>query len=257
MFRNAFIRFKSSRFGPLVTSAPLDGLNSDDLPRRIFIFWDEGLQSAPYLVRKCHESWVLRNPGWEVVFLDALQAQAIIDRASLPKGTLTAHYADILRTRLLLDHGGIWADATSICNHPLDNWMPAVMTQANFFAFRAPRPGRILSNWFLASKPQGLIITRWHGAIEQFWAGREKATKLYYWHDFSFEWLVYTSREFRSEWAKTPNFSATPSHRLLKLQLLGREPSELDRSVIRDSFVHKLSWKVEFPNTLIDGLVSC
>ncbi|WP_193212259.1 capsular polysaccharide synthesis protein [Luteolibacter marinus] len=220
------------------------------------MFWDAGLNGAPYLVRKCHESWVTRNPDWEVEFLDAEQANAILDRSALPEGTLTAHYADVLRTRLLHEHGGVWADATSICNLPLNNWMPSIMLQADFFAFRAPRPGRVLSNWFLASKPGALIIRRWLEATEQFWSGRRRSTNLYYWHDFSFEWLCWRSRAFREEWAKTPNFSATPSHRLLKLQILGRDPDHADLSIIRHSFVHKLSWKEDFRRDVIDKLVN-
>lgn len=255
MLRSAFIRAKSSRWGPLVSPTPLDARNSDDLPRRIYMFWDSGLKNAPHLVRRCYESWVARNPGWEVEFLDAEAAQEVVDRASFPAGTLTAHYADVLRTKLLHDRGGVWADATSICNHPLDGWLPAIMLQADFFAFHTPRPGRVVSNWFLASKPRGLIIRRWLEATEAFWAGRNSVTRLYYWHDFSFEWLCWSSRAFRREWARTPAFSATPSHRVLKLQILGRGPDPIDRDVIRHSFVHKLSWKEDFPDALVDALV--
>ncbi|MEH6836212.1 MULTISPECIES: capsular polysaccharide synthesis protein [Falsihalocynthiibacter] len=252
MLRNTFIRVKRTRLGPLITPPPLEGLNSADLPKNIYFFWDRGLENAPDLVRACHASWTEKNPDWNFVFLDQEKANRILDRSSLPEGTLPAHYADILRTKLLCERGGVWADATSFCNHPLTNWMPTVMSQADFFAFRTPRPARIVSNWFLASKPQGKIIRPWLDVTEKFWAGRKEAPKTYYWHDFSFEWLTYTSQSFRKEWSKVPNFSATPTHRILKLHFENQEPTETDKNVIRGAFVHKLTWKENFRENFLN-----
>ena len=38
--------------------------------RIIWVMWLQGLDSAPHAVRECYNSWVTRNPDWQVVFLD-------------------------------------------------------------------------------------------------------------------------------------------------------------------------------------------
>ena len=39
------------------------------LPRRIWMFWAQGLEGAPLLVRHCVAAWREKNPGWEVRLL--------------------------------------------------------------------------------------------------------------------------------------------------------------------------------------------
>jgi len=41
-----------------------------------------------------------------------------------------------VRILLLHEFGGIWVDATLLCNRPLDEWLPSTMTEG-FFAFAA------------------------------------------------------------------------------------------------------------------------
>ena len=40
------------------------------IPRKIWILWFQGLSEAPFLVRKCIDSWVKENQNWEVIILD-------------------------------------------------------------------------------------------------------------------------------------------------------------------------------------------
>ena len=35
------------------------------------MLWYQGLDRAPLVVKKCVESWIRENPGWDVVVLDA------------------------------------------------------------------------------------------------------------------------------------------------------------------------------------------
>ena len=41
-----------------------------DIPRTIWFMWLQGLEQAPMVVRECYDSWVARNPGWNVVLFD-------------------------------------------------------------------------------------------------------------------------------------------------------------------------------------------
>src|ERR1700691_1037199 len=97
--------------------------NGTSIPKTIWFLWFQGLDQAPAVVRKCHESWVARNPGWRVVMLDdtTLGAFASVDYAAGNISRLSRqHKSDLLRLDLISHHGGVWVDATCFCVQPLD-----------------------------------------------------------------------------------------------------------------------------------------
>lgn len=80
--------------------------------------------------------------------------------------------SNLIRLELLCRHGGAWADATTVCARPLDEWLPQ-HSQSGFFAFAAPGGGRPLSTWFLAAtQPQDPVIAFWRAASRAYWMGR-------------------------------------------------------------------------------------
>ena len=92
------------------------------MPKTIWFVWFQGLRNAPYVVRKCHESWVVRNPDWRVVALDEATLPSVASvnySAGNIAGLSRQHQADLLRLDLLGHHGGAWADATCFCVQPL------------------------------------------------------------------------------------------------------------------------------------------
>jgi hypothetical protein len=251
------------------------------IPRIIWFLWFQGLDNAPYVVRKCHESWAARNPGWELVCLDdaSLQAFASTDYYADTFVTLSRqHRSDLLRLDLLAKHGGVWADATCFCVQPLDSWLPPNL-DSGFFAFCRPRPERIISNWFLAAEPQNILVSRLFEFMLAYWgshtfrgdrqlSGRALAYFLrmsprtrawwfsqvikdwlaispYYATHFAFEKLVREDPECARVWEGTPKVSAVPPHRLHRAGLLSPVSvairSEIDR---REIPIYKTAWKL-------------
>ena len=215
------------------------------LPRRIFLFWDKGLSQAPAIVRHCAASWERMNPDWDVTVLDAAAAERALPRLGLRGDISVQHYSDVLRTALLLREGGVWADATCLCAAPLAPWLGLVFQQADFFAFDRPGRNRQLSNWFLASVPQGNLVRGWYRAQRAFWAPSRRPAPPYYANHHLFEHLVRFDRQARRDWAAVPRLAAEPPHRLQRLLSEGRKPTAEDLAIIRTSPVHKLSWKDE------------
>jgi hypothetical protein len=141
------------------------------MPKTIWFVWFQGLRNAPYVVRKCHESWVVKNPGWRVATLDetALSSVASVNySAGNIAGLSPQHQADLLRLDLLSHHGGVWADATCFCVQPLEDWLPQNLG-SGFFAFHRPRPNRIISNWFLAAEPGNALVSRMFERMLAYW----------------------------------------------------------------------------------------
>lgn len=84
----------------------------------IWIFWWQGKDNMPLLVKKCYKS-IERNKGKREIILvtkDNIREYAkipeyIYKKVEEKKITLT-HFSDILRFNLLNNYGGIWVDAT-------------------------------------------------------------------------------------------------------------------------------------------------
>ena len=129
------------------------------VPKVVWMYWEQGWDEAPPVVRECRRSWKHHNPGWEVRCLDGATVREYFDfaawmprdggrprwvwnlrraahdarhrlRAGRPRrrmiGTRSVSVqarADVLRLHLLNRYGGVWADATVWCHRPLDDWI--------------------------------------------------------------------------------------------------------------------------------------
>lgn len=215
------------------------------LPRRIWIYWDRGETAAPDVVRYCIARWRALHDDWSVEVLDRSGAEAIIDMSDMPAGISPAHYADVLRLRLLKRFGGVWADATCLPTRPLDHWLPPLM-QSGFFAFAAPGPDRLLANWFLASAVGGVTVARWEERARCYWEHRSKPDT-YFWAHYLFEWLVRTDGLVRHGWRSTPKLHAHMAF-LLQRAVTGEWDDETVLARLSEAGgsafpIHKLSWK--------------
>lgn len=142
-----------------------------DIPRRVWLFWDQGLDLAPSLVRSCVESWVRHNPDWEVT---VLSGESLCDWGDpvlcepRARSLLPYRLSELARLSLLLRHGGVWADATAYCMKPLDEWLPAYL-ESGFFAFANPAKERLIASWFLASSRGGYVPGRMWQALSSYY----------------------------------------------------------------------------------------
>ena len=176
-------------------------------PRTLWMYWDQGWAHASKLVRLCCESWRRQNPDWELRLLDAdsLSAFADVPREAGGKPIAVQHFSDLVRMTLLYEHGGVWADANTVCTVPLDSWLPALM-QSGFFAFANPRPGRPISNWFLASEPGGILLGKWLELCRRYWREVSQADA-YLWSHYLFAYGCRTDEVFAAGWNATPHVS--------------------------------------------------
>ena len=234
------------------------------LPRVIWIYWDKGEAAAPPLVRRCIRSWREHNPDWEIRMLDAGTCRDWADLPALPDTIAPAHFADVLRTRLLCRHGGVWADATTFCVRPLSDWLPMLVGQAGFFAFLwipgdrrflGEGLGRAIGNWFLASEPGGAIATAWDRETLGYGTGRDRADS-YFWHNDAFEWVVRADRAARGDWRRIPRMGALAPHLVWHHLETGTAAAEM-RAALESGAVplHKLSWRMAAPVEEIEALI--
>lgn len=212
-------------------------------PQILHFYWDQGLEEAPDLVRRCIGSWQAHHPGWTICIWDAAQARQLVDRDRLPSGLKTTPYSDILRTCILDEIGGIWVDATVLCRRPVEPWLPMIMAQCDFFAFRRPGPDREIASWFMAARPGTALIGHLRREVLAFWGRRRDPTRVYHWFHYLFEYQVRRSAAFRAEWRQTPALSAAPMIQLQEVLAGRRHPDEVDGDLLRALPMHKLTYK--------------
>ncbi|MEQ3626574.1 MAG: capsular polysaccharide synthesis protein [Celeribacter sp.] len=204
------------------------------------MYWQQGEAAAPELVRLCIASWRTQNPGWEIVVLDGDSAAALVDMSDLPSDMLIRRRSNLLRMRLILAQGGVWADATTFCAQPLDDWLPLMMP-AGMFVFSNPHPDRVVSTWFLAACPGHDAVRRLEAAYLAHLRADIRNPPYFAYH-YVFEYLMF-SAGFRRLLRHMPRIGSVPLHRAQRY-LVGRgEGQDPERPELSGVPLHKLTWK--------------
>ena len=240
MFKTAFVNAKRVRqLRPFLSSELVDNVTPSTMPHVIWVYWHQGEENAPDVVRECIESWRRNNPGWEVRVLDGDTAASKIDLSDISPDISLAALSDILRIRLMAQKGGIWVDATLYNRIPLDQWLWPLM-QAGFFAFSRSSRERLVASWFLASCRGSELAGDVDRAVTRYWKGRGRVAT-YYWFHYLFEAAVLSSRRTRQVFARMPRVSAAGPHVIAKWVDDPAQPAP-DLTGIP---VLKLNWKDE------------
>jgi type IV secretory pathway TrbD component len=257
------------------------------VPRRIWILWTQGLDQMPPIPRACIDSWTRHNAGWDIEILTAETLGQWADpRLGQPNAQSQRPYrlSELARVNLLATHGGVWVDATCFCMKPLDEWLPDCL-ESGFFAFARPGRDRLMSSWFLASRPHCYIPRRMFEVLDGYYLGRRlvdagwrrvvrraldaalnssiHTTSLWFaWplpelgispylsFHYLFNRLAKTDPSFREIWERTVKVSSDGPH---SLQIYGlcTPPSSQIMSDIerRETPLYKLNWRID-PATL-------
>lgn len=259
----------------------------DMITKKIWIYWHQGWDQAPPLVQQAKNSWSKLNYGYEIHALDQV---TLFDFIEFPptihlqrKDLNVQKIAALGRLALLAKYGGVWVDATVVCNRPLDTWLADYHT-AQFFAFRNPRPDRLMANWFIAAEPQSIILQRLYESFfayyadnhfsnqdtvlgnillrcfNQLWSNDVKTTlkwhtwfarKIlrvypYYIFHYTFNKLILSDPECGKLWHQAKPFKASAPHRL---QGLAAYQDGIKRAIreINSGLtpLYKLDWRVD------------
>lgn len=145
----------------------------EGIPRRIFLYWASGFDTAPRIVQVCVASWRQHNPDWEVIQLDDENLGSWLGDENGGLGALLEHVpiqkrSDLIRLALLSKHGGFWADATVFCAQPLDEVLGCSARRAFVVVSGAPGGNRFLESYFIGSSPGGHFVRAWFQATRAY-----------------------------------------------------------------------------------------
>ena len=246
------------------------------------------------LLKRCAETWTMRNPSWSVAFLDSshlgerIRIPSLLKTLKLPLPALS----DYIRLSLLKYEGGVWADATLYCARPLDDWIDDVCRQAGFFAYDRTAKHLPVATWFLASIPDSRIIHLWYAAALRFviktkyclylralnlpceslfsWifpglkglsmpTNDQVKDKDYFWVHKLFQSCLNHNDEFRELWLSVPKIGPEGPHTLQRFGLLNPVNTDVLTHIENvKSNVYKLTRREVIPSdisgTILDAL---
>eukprot|EP00439_Symbiodinium_sp_Y106_P051344 s1333_g6.t2 len=143
----------------------------------------QGASNLEGFRRLCVHTWIVQNPGWQVIVLDATSVKGYIEEADLPhcyEELPAAQQSDALRLALLQRYGGVYTDVATICLRPLEEWIWSEITTgplekglgAWYLACFGMDPGssrEYVENWFLAARRGHPLIRAWRELYVEGW----------------------------------------------------------------------------------------
>ena len=239
-------RYLFRSYGRLITE-PLDETKQAVIPTRIiWICWLQGVERAPEIVKRCIASVRRYMAAYEIRIITA---ENISDNVILPeyiirkykKGTITpAHFSDILRTALLVQHGGIWLDATVL----LSDSIPTEMTEAPLFVFQKsclqalPHFG---SNWFIVAHKGNPVLQRMLDLLYAYWQKENIVRDYFIYHIFLY--LIFTCNQQGQHAKKAIPYIPNVDVHTLQFSLFEAYTDKGWQQIISRSVIHKLTWK--------------
>ena len=210
----------------------------------VWQYWESKDGTIPPLVQACLNS-VDKYKGNRKRIL--LNPENVREYADIPeifwklkeKGIIkTAFFSDILRTCLLIQHGGIWIDATVLLTEEL----PDYITDADLFVFqndlKIDLDGLNMASYFIASKPDNIILKQTLEALKYYWnENRFLVNYFTFLHTFTM-----VTQKNKEDFARVPFFSFLPVQQF-QSELLNPFSEERWREIRKISGIHKLTHK--------------
>ena len=219
--------------------------------RTAWVCWLQGIDSAPMVVKHCYASINKWLHDWNIVLITA---DNFTDYATLPdfvinkwkSGVISnTHFSDILRLQLLVEHGGLWLDATTM----LTGTVPGFVLQSNFFVFHNGWMDEEMINmasWFIYSaQPKHELLVQTRDLLYAYWE-KFDFLKNYFLLHMMFRIVTNANAE---AWNSVPYFNQIDNHLLMnELQ----KPFNAQRvgQICKLTTIHKLTYKLsEFDET--------
>lgn len=173
--------------------------------KKIWVYWAQGIENAPDIVKVCVQS-IYEHLGnrYEIVLLSDKTYREYVSfpqyiEEKYQKGMIgRALFADLLRTELLIEHGGTWMDATIFCS-----WdrVPSYMLESDLFLFQTTFveswcvPTKI-ENYFISAASNHPILMLCQGLLYQYWKKYNREIE----YLFYYEIFTVAAEAYREKW---------------------------------------------------------
>lgn len=214
---------------------------------KIWVFWGQGKENMPALVKACYNKMVENNPN--VQFIDMENVRNFIELPlvvynKLKTGKLLyAHFSDIVRNSLLAKYGGLWLDATIYTNCTI----PQIATQHTFFS---PHDEKNATYWCTYAMGSNKINSTTFCFLREMLiavCSREKVWPDYLMQDHLISFAYKNIPATKKAIDETPQNN---TRRFMLFALMNKPwDEEVYNELIKDNFIFKLSYKANYKLT--------
>lgn len=256
--KNRYLARLRRKYKPVIQKYLADNPNVNALPHvrsnKVWVCWLQGLENAPELIRKCYASMQRQLPKDRELIL--ITQDNFRDYIELPEHILSKYesgqinmtlFSDLVRTNLLIQHGGTWMDATVFLS---DGDIPQVLldTDLLFFQFSDPKnfykvnkgfDDRCLavSNWFITSCTNNEVLLLVRHLMYHFWQNDVGGDF------FIYHYMTQLALEtYPQIWEKMPFFCGKNAFALQERMFDAYDAREWEL-IRRCSPIHKLSYR--------------
>lgn len=231
---------------------------------RIWVFWGQGEENMPPLVKACYQQLISHNEN--VTLVTVRNVTEFIDLSpdiikKVRSGKLSwAHYSDIVRTTLLAKHGGLWLDATV--------WVAGAipftkLEEMSIFTANGKVPSNSKSicfwtsmewnwsSWCLYAREQNNLLFLFVSEMLQAMALREKCWPDYVIQDYLIHYACRTFPEVRDA-MESMNIECANRNQLANLMNQTYD-SKVYAALINTDFLFKLSFRAPWVERDSDG----
>lgn len=223
---------------------PID-INFEQAP--VFVFWDQGYEQAPQLVKTMIDRMKIIY-GSRLVILTNENIENYVDLSSgirRFREKRRALFADYIRTELLMRYGGTWIDSTAFVTKEFYEETKNILSKKEnkFYALRIPENPYRISNWFLSTNQiNNRIITLMYAALIIFAEKENDIFEYYQYHSF-FEILTQLDNKALADFTDSYKDQYQPfSHDLLR-NFRNDWDETLFNNIIKKCPIQKLTYK--------------
>ena len=249
----SYIKLRAKYYNKCNTGYTLE----NNIPtKKIFWCWLQGEENAPLLCKKCLQSLRRQFTNYEIV---VVTDENMFSLVKIPdyivekykKGIITrTHFSDILRTALIVEHGGVWIDSTVFCtgyNTPVFDY-PMFVFQDWKFDLEQPV---VASSWFISAFKGHPILRSALDLLYDYWTNHNYLENYFLFHLF----FKMATERYSELWKQVPRFSNIPPH-ILQFEMFDRYSEERFEQIKKMSDFHKLTYKhPKLSDGEVDGLM--
>lgn len=227
----------------------------NNYPDKVWTMWLQGYENAPRIVKLCIDSIKKNSNGREVIVIDNYNLSNYVNLPNYvmdkyKKGIINnAHFADIVRTLLLIKYGGTWIDSTILCS---SNY--TILTKYDLFLFHTYKQGgpAIISNWFISSKKQNnYLLKRILTCLYLYWKENDSVADYFIYHLF-YKLLVQNDIKAKEIESKIPFITGESCKNLLRNLNAETFDEDMIKYVFSLSCIHKLTYKEDYFGYKVD-----
>jgi len=182
--------YLSNRYYPFALKAQVKFQNESKYGECIWTAWLQGEEAAPEPIKMTLASIRKNANGHQVIVLTNDNIDHFVDvpqeikEKYQRKIIINAHYADVVRMLVLAKYGGLWLDATTMLQRPIDETSFSKV----FYSVALPetKPSRFVSNYkwivgILGGTPESMYLSQISSMLNAYW----------YDHETSIDYLVF------------------------------------------------------------------